>query len=330
MQSARLKPRRGIARRSIIASMTVATLDLDSKEFRPQMGKKESLPTELFQRSDAKGLLRLAVHLSLLLCTGFALDSSLGTVLSLGAIFLHGVVLAFLFSALHECIHSTAFKSRLLNDAVASLCGFVLLLPREYFRAFHLQHHRYTQDPVRDPELSAKKPGTIREYLLILSGLPYWSERVTTLIRHARGDVTERFVPGRKRLIIVREARFHLALYSIAAIVSLAAQSGILLIYWVLPVMAGQPMLRAFLLAEHTGCPHVSNMLMNTRTTLSNPVVRLLSWNMPYHAEHHAWAAVPFHKLPVAHRHAGEQVAHLSRGYVEFHRSLWRGLKKPG
>lgn len=309
--------------------MTGGSANLDSEHFRSQRSGKNSLPAELFQRSDAKGILRLAVHLGILACTAFILGSSLGTVWFPGAIILHGAVLVFLFSALHESIHATAFSSRLLNDAVASVCGFLLLLPREYFRGFHLQHHRYTQDPQRDPELSVKKPETAREYLLHISGLPYWGERVTTLIRHARADVTESFIPVRKRPSIVREARLHLALYSAAVIASLAMQSSLLLVYWVLPVMAGQPLLRGFLLAEHHGCPHVADMLTNTRTTLSNSVVRLLAWNMSYHAEHHAWAAVPFHNLPNAHRHVGEQVAHVSPGYIQFHWSLLRGFRNP-
>jgi fatty acid desaturase len=308
--------------------MTSASANLESKDFRAQTGGKDSLPADLFQRSSPRGLLRLAIHLGLLGCTAFALGASLGTVWSLGAVVLHGAVLVFLFSALHECVHATAFKSRLLNDAVASVCGFLLLLPREFFRAFHLQHHRYTQDPQRDPELGLKKPETMREYLLLLSGLPYWGERASTLVRHARGEVTEAFIPLGKRPLIVREARLHLALYSVAVLVSLAMQSSVLLIYWVLPVVAGQPLLRAFLLAEHHGCPQVPDMLVNTRTTLSNSVVRLLSWNMPYHAEHHAWAAVPFHELPNAHRHLEGQVAHVSPGYVQFHRSLLRELNK--
>lgn len=29
---------------------------------------------------------------------------------------------------------------------------------------------------------------------------------------------------------------------------------------------------------------------------------RKLAWNMPYHAEHHAWPSVPFHFLPFVHK----------------------------
>ena len=38
--------------------------------------------------------------------------------------------------------------------AVARACGLLLVLPADYFRAFHLRHHRFTQDPARDPELA--------------------------------------------------------------------------------------------------------------------------------------------------------------------------------
>lgn len=318
--------------RSIISGMESITAARHerSKVGRAPRAAPASLPSELFERSDAKGLTRLAVHSGLLACTGILLGVSLGTVWSIGAIILHGVVLTFMFSPLHECIHATAFKSRRLNDAVAFAGGFLLLLPREFFRAFHLDHHRYTHDVERDPELVVEKPETTGEYLLHVSGLPFWRERVTTLMRHARGEVTERFIPKGKRQVIVREARWHVALYAMAAMVSLAAQSGALLIYWVLPALLGQPFLRAFLLAEHTGCPHVPDMLANTRTTVSNAAVRLLTWNMPYHAEHHAWAAVPFHNLPRVHQRARHGIPHLARGYVEVHRTFWRRLEKSG
>ena len=46
----------------------------------------------------------------------------------------------------------------------------------------------------------------------------------------------------------------------------------------------GQPALRLYLLAEHTGCPAVPDMLANSRTVLTNAVVRWLAWNMPFHA----------------------------------------------
>jgi len=306
--------------------MSADTRITDRRESRPRTGDAGTLPAELFERSDAKGLARLAFHAGLLGCTGFLLAASLPSAWSLPVILLHGVVLTFLFSPLHECIHGTAFSSRWLNDGVAFVCGAVLLLPREYFRDFHLQHHRFTQDPKLDPELAVGKPGATSEYLRHLSGLPYWCDRVTRLLRHARGKVIEPFIAEKRRAIIVREARLHLVLYAVLTVGSLAVQSSVLMVYWLAPVLLGQPFLRAFLLAEHTGCPMIPDMLVNSRTTHTNLLVKMLTWNMPYHAEHHAWAAVPFYNLPRVHERVRQRIAHTAPGYIDVHRNLWNRL----
>ncbi len=292
--------------------------------------RRTPIDPALFVRSDRKGLLQLAVHAGLLALTGLVLGFSAGTPWLFPAMTLHGVVLAFLFSPLHECIHRTAFESRWINDAVASVCGFLLLLPKEYFRAFHLTHHQHTQDPEHDPELLAPKPASLGDYLLHLSGLPYWRERIGTLMRHAVGRVNEPFVGERLRIVMVREARGYLALYAAAGIFSVYANSSALLVYWIVPVIIGQPLLRAFLLAEHTGCPLVTDMLKNSRTTNTNRLVKTLAWNMPYHAEHHAYAAIPFHVLPQAPGILEDRIEHQSRGYLAVHRDLWNGFRSTG
>jgi len=97
------------------------------------------------------------------------------------------------------------------------------------------------------------------------------------------------------------------------------------LLYWVIPALLGQPWLRLYLLAEHTGCPAVADMFRNTRTTLTIPLLRWLAWNMPYHAEHHVAAAVPFHQLPALHRLLRERIVVLTPGYLAFHRQWWWG-----
>src|SRR3546814_4156445 len=73
----------------------------------------------------------------------------------------------------------------------------MLVLPADYFRAFHLQHHRFTQDRRRDPELAAPPLAGRRAYLWHVSGIPYWRDRFAATGRHALGRVTEDFVPAR-------------------------------------------------------------------------------------------------------------------------------------
>ena len=79
----------------------------------------------------------------------------------LPAAWLYGTTLVFLFAPLHETVHYTAFRSRSLNRAVSAVCGWILLLPPRYFRAFHLEHHRYTQDRGARPGARRRASGDL-------------------------------------------------------------------------------------------------------------------------------------------------------------------------
>jgi fatty acid desaturase len=280
----------------------------------------------LTARNNSKALAHSAIHLGLLAAGAALVLAARGTPWIFPALLGQGIVLTFLFAPLHECIHRTAFRSRAANAAVAVFCGAVLLLPAQYFRAFHFQHHRFTQDPERDPELAAPAPAGRAGYLLRLTGLPYWCERLSTLWRHARGKITEPFIAAHQRPAVRREARLHLGLYALLAAASLAAGSTVLLWLWVLPALLGQPFLRAFLMAEHSGCPQVPAMLANSRTTLTNPVMETLCWHMNRHSAHHAFPAIPFHALPAADALLAARIGPRAAGYRAVHRQIWARL----
>jgi fatty acid desaturase len=279
----------------------------------------------LSARSDFKGITHLLSH--------FAVLGGLAAVISfipfspwlVPALAVYGALLIFLFAPLHETIHRTAFRTRWLNDLVALFTGAVLVLPPGYFREFQFAHHRHTQDAARDPELAAPKPSNIGAYLWLLSGLPYWRERIATTLRHAFGQVEEIFIAPRKRDAVTREARLYLLLYSAAIAISAAAGSWAITWYWLAPALLGQPALRLFLLAEHGGCPPVADMLKNSRTTRSNAFVRWFAWNMPYHAVHHAYPGLPFHALPSADSRMAPAIEVRGSGYLAVN---WNFLKE--
>jgi fatty acid desaturase len=281
----------------------------------------------LSERSDARGLLRLGGHVALLIITGWLVYSSFETAWLWPALFVHGVVLVFLFAPAHETIHRTAFRSRALNDVVAFAIGVLLVLPREWFRAFHFAHHRFTQE-TSDPELAIAKPASVRQFLWCISGLPYWIAGFRALIVRASGTLSEPiYATGRVRASVIREARLVLAIYAVALGLSIAAQSTVLLWYWVIPALLGQPMLRFYLLAEHSGCPRTPDMLENSRTTYTNALVRFLAWNMPFHAEHHAWPSIPFHALPATNELIGGKLRKTAPGYVAALGEIWRTMR---
>jgi len=284
----------------------------------------------LLERRDLPGLLWLAGHLGLLVATGLLIWASLGSWWLLPAMLAHGVVTIFLFAPLHECVHGTAFASAWLNRSVGWLCGLPLLLLPSYFRAFHLAHHAHTQDPRRDPELATAKPTTWDQALVYLSGYGYWAAQIRGLVLAASGHLQAHFITSRAAPAIRREARIGLAVYALSFLGSLLAGSWAILWFWVIPVLLGQPVLRAYLLAEHWDCPLIADMRRNTRTTLTNGAVRFLAWNMPYHAEHHAYPSVPFHALPRLHGLMRHELAVVTPGYLSVQRAFWRRIAGQG
>lgn len=276
-------------------------------------------------RRNGPGLVRLAVH-------GGAI-AGLGALILAGVPFWpllllpQGILIVFLFTLLHECVHETAFATPWLNRAVAAAAGFLVMVPATWFRYFHFAHHRHTHDPDNDPELMSPKPETVWQYVKYLSGIPLWIGMAKTILLNGARPNPEPYVPEKGRRKVHDEARLTLALYGGLAGGSIALGTDALLWIWVIPALLGQPFLRAYLLAEHARCPHVANMLENTRTTFTTAIVRFVAWNMPYHAEHHAYPAVPFHRLPQFHEVVREHLRTTERGYGRFHRRFIEGLR---
>jgi len=209
---------------------------------------------------------------------------------------------------LHESLHGTVFASHRYNTWLAALCGVLTARPPHHYVYYHFAHHKHTGDRNNDPELSNSwlDPDikTMRGYMIYLSGIPFWVSRTLLIGRHALlGSSDEPYLKDKRALDkVVREARMFVGLYVTLALISYITSSTVLWRYWVLPSLFGQPFLRYYLLAEHTGCEwNPNDMAANTRTTVTLPFYAQLAWQMPYHAEHHAWPSVPFYRLSALH-----------------------------
>ncbi len=270
----------------------------------------------LTARSDGPGLRHLALHGGAILVMGGALAAQ---VPFWGALVVpQGLAIAFLFTLQHECTHRTPFASARLNEWVGRGAGLLIGQPFLWFRYFHLAHHRHTHDPVRDPELAGGgKPETWGAWLLHLSGWTYWAGHAATFGAGLTGRLSADYLPAGATGRIVREIRWMAAVYAGVAVLTLSVSSAPWRA-WVLPVLVGMPALRLYVLAEHGRCAHVADLFANTRTTLTNRIVRGLAWNMPYHAEHHGHPDVPFHRLPELHAMARPHLEVVQPGYAAF------------
>jgi fatty acid desaturase len=282
----------------------------------------------LYGRSDAKGFVQTAAHLALLVAGGWLVLETRGTWWVVPALLLQGLLINALFAAMHEAIHYSAFKTRWPNDVLAFFSGAAILNNAGFYRHYHYAHHRYTQDPARDPELiTAVVPRNWGQYLFRISAIPFLLIRARDLAVFAlgrRGDVDYIHESGWPE--VHRWGRLLLAFYAVLIAGSLLLRTDAVLWAWFLPLLVGLPFLRIYLLSEHTLCPESDDGFANTRTTLSNPVVRFLMWNLPFHAEHHLFPNIPFHRLPEAHWHLRPHLKYVARSYTQVQGEIVRSF----
>lgn len=274
--------------------------------FHQSRGLSKEALSQLTRRRNGPALLRFLLHYGFFLGSAAALVVSHGAAwwLTALAMLAFGLSTTTLFAMLHESGHNTAFASRSMNRWVATLAAYAYFYIPTGFREFHFQHHRHTHDPLRDPEISVGgKPATgftaaPLPYLLYLSGLPIWLGKVGMIVTAALGvwGPFWSYVPQAKRRRMVAEAWVFLALHAGIVVGAVLWMPGLALLY---PGYAlGSMILSIYLPAEHGGLPHEGSILARTRHIRTGALVRWALWNMPYHAEHHAYPAVPFHRLP--------------------------------
>jgi len=282
-------------------------------------------------RSDLAGARQTAAHLALLVAGGALVWQTRDTWWVLPALLLQGIFINALFGAMHESVHHGSFRTRWMANLLAFFSGAAILNNAGFYRPYHLAHHRYTQDPARDPELvSAPTPRTWGQYLLRISALPFLALRVRDIFLFPfglRGGVD--YIPEEAWPEVRRWGWWLLALYAVLAAGSIALGTTVVLWVWVLPLLVGLPLLRLYLVCEHTLCPHSDDGFANTRTTLSNPLVRFLMWNLPFHAEHHLFPGIAFHNLPEAHTYLRPHLKHVAPGYIQVQAEIMRSLGRP-
>jgi fatty acid desaturase len=275
----------------------------------------------LSAKSNAPGLLRALSHFGAIGLTGTLLWLVLaryGVLFAIPLILLQGYLVAFLFMPVHEAAHKTVFRTKFANTVLGQLSSLTIMYPYEYYTLFHWDHHRFTQDPERDPELMfATVPVSDTQLAIAYSGIVYLFKRTRLMFRHAlTGKVVVPWIPENKRAMVVLEARCYVAVYALLLIASVALSSTLLLWVWLIPLVVGQWFLRPYLFAEHTGCDHTRSAFENTRTTYTGQLMKWFTWNMPFHVEHHAYPSVPFHALPKLNEIVDERIAYRGRGYL--------------
>lgn len=257
----------------------------------------------LMRRSDAASVIRLGFCAGILGILGCAYWASFGQWTFWIMLFVFGGATSLtVYSLSHECAHGTVFRSRWLNELVFWITSLLFGQEVLYRRYSHAAHHTYTMYVGKDAQLPIVQPAAGLSYLIWYTGVFYHFLFLKILALHSLGkfsDRTREFTPQQELPRIVRNSRAFLGIYTIAAAVSVYFNSGFLIWFWLLPKLAGDPIMMAFAGSQHfEKAENVHDLRESTRSLRPNRLVDIFYWNMSYHVEHHLYPTVPYHALP--------------------------------
>jgi fatty acid desaturase len=214
---------------------------------------------------------------------------------------------------MHEAAHGGLHPSRAINEWIGQwLCAVPVGADLATYRTYHLQHHRYTQQ-VEDPDLSLSAPFPItkesyaRKAIRDLTGRTFVKQRLPLLLSLFRPsdpneEVThESFVSSGAD----KTARFLAANALMFALFWLAGAGIWFWGVWIFAMASWLPLVtRIRNVAEHACTSTGEDPFSHARTTLANPIERLLiaPYWVNYHAEHHLFMYLPCYRLPEAHK----------------------------
>ena len=186
----------------------------------------------------------------------------------------------FAFTVWHEGIHLSLARNGRLNHWIGRLGAFPVLIPYSRLRVHHILHHRYTNDPERDPD--------------------HWQTRgafFTLALRAPAGEREARRIYQREDppAAEIRADRIQLGLSAALVLVLLLASPWSALFAIVIPRA-----LLVYLQSLYVNyLPHAWLPADQYASSRLLRVPRPLSWLMlrhDYHALHHAYPAIPWHR----------------------------------
>merc|ERR1712232_260446 len=194
------------------------------------------------------------------------------------------------FAGGHELIHGSAFKTKWMNTAVTFFVSTAFFEVLWHERINHKQHHIYTLDIDRDPELTSfysreelenlefkSVPDSRYSYVTsFLNVFSYWYHRLCRLVSSSMGILTDYTGigwsmkdPAREEFpnSVVSELQFY-SLLQLGVYVTIFATYGnniedikALVFWWMFPCVLGYGPINFFRNAEHADCDRSTNQL---------------------------------------------------------------------
>ena len=264
---------------------------------------------------------------------------------------------------MHEAAHGLLHPNRKVNNFLGQwLTGAAIGSDLIAYRTYHLQHHKFTQQP-EDPDLSLSKPFPTtraslgRKVLRDLTGQTFFKQRMAQfgfafkgLNAMLRGETiengrasTKAGTPFNKQsddgmtsptidvagaMAVTRAVGRFLAVQVVLLTASLALYGWTPYLLWLAGLATTfQLYLRIRNIAEHA-CTTTGSQdpFTHARTTYAGWIARatVAPYWVNYHAEHHLFMGVPCYRLPAVHAMLGSQDKHRAMTIAPNYRAVLR------
>ena len=214
---------------------------------------------------------------------------------------------------MHEAAHGGISTNKAVNEFVGQwLCAVPVGADLQSYRAYHLAHHKFTQQP-EDPDLSLSAPFPItkdsfsRKAIRDLTGQTFVKQRLPLLLSLLKRGESEEAVTHESFVATGREkmARFLAVNALLFALFCLAGAGIWFFVIWLVAMATWLSLVtRIRNIAEHACTSTGEDPFSHARTTLAGPIERALiaPYWVNYHAEHHLFMYLPCYRLSEAHR----------------------------
>lgn len=255
----------------------------------------------LSPKSSWRGLVLVASAWALIIVAGalFVLWPSVLTYIL--AVTLIGARQLGLAILMHDAAHGALHANTKVNDWVGEwLCAAPVGGRLESYRAYHLKHHRFTEQP-EDPDLPLSKPFPIKR-------ASFWRKVVRDLTgQTAFKQRTSQLFGGRKDGEVINASTAHFLIVN-AVLLAGVSLAGVWWAYpalWLVPMFTWLPLVtRLRNIAEHAVVGTEDDPFTHARTTRANILERLFiaPYWVHFHGEHHVFMHVPCYRLERMHK----------------------------
>lgn len=270
---------------------------------------------------------------------------------------------------MHEAAHGLLHPNRKTNNFLGQwLTGAAVGSDLIAYRTYHLQHHKFTQQP-EDPDLSLSKPFPTtraslgRKVLRDLTGQTFFKQRMAQfgfafkgLQAMLRGETVDKSrantkagTPFNKQsddgmtsptidvagaMAVARAVGRFLIVQAVLLAVSLALYGWTPYLLWLAGLATTfQLYLRIRNIAEHA-CTTTGSQdpFTHARTTYAGWIARatVAPYWVNFHAEHHLFMGVPCYRLPAVHAMLGEQGKHEAMTIAPTYAAVLRQVTAKG